>query len=74
VTGSIEGENVVATFIEDGSLQSTNGRFIWKLQNENAALARSLQQQQIAVENQQQQESSSVVLIWLFTASLATRS
>ena len=38
VTGSIDGDKVVATFIEEGSLRRTNGRFTWRLQNENAAL------------------------------------
>jgi hypothetical protein len=38
VTGSIDGDNVVATFVEDGSMRKTNGRFSWRLQNENASL------------------------------------
>ena len=38
VTGSIDGDNVVATFIENGSMRKTNGRFSWRLQNENASL------------------------------------
>lgn len=38
VTGSIDGENVVATFVEDGSMRKTDGRFSWRLQNENASL------------------------------------
>jgi len=33
VTGSIDGDNVVATFVEDGRIRKTNGRFVWKLQN-----------------------------------------
>ena len=33
VTGSIDGDNVVATFVEDGRMRKTNGRFVWKLQN-----------------------------------------
>lgn len=31
VTGSIDGDKVVATFIEDGLMRRTNGRFVWKL-------------------------------------------
>ena len=38
VTGSIDGDNVVATFVEDGSMRKTNGRFSWRLQNETASL------------------------------------
>ena len=38
VIGSIDGDKVVATFIEDGMMRRTNGRFTWTLQNENAAL------------------------------------
>jgi Domain of unknown function (DUF4388) len=38
VTGSIDGDKIVASFVEDGAKRRTNGRFIWKLQNENAAL------------------------------------
>ena len=33
VTGSIDGDKVVATFVEDGRMRKTNGRFVWKLQN-----------------------------------------
>jgi len=39
VTGSIEGDNVVATFVEDGRMRRTNGRFVWKLQNGGDQLA-----------------------------------
>lgn len=39
VTGSIDGNNVVATFVEDGSVRKTNGRFVWKLQNGGDHLA-----------------------------------
>lgn len=39
VTGSIDGDNVVATFVEDGKLRSTNGRFVWKLQSGGEQLA-----------------------------------
>ena len=38
VTGSIEGDTVLANFTEDGTARRTNGRFTWRLQNENAAL------------------------------------
>ena len=34
VTGSIDGDNVLATFIEDGRMRRTNGRFVWKLKND----------------------------------------
>ena len=39
VNGSIEGDQVVATFVEDGMTRPTNGRFIWKLKGQNAALS-----------------------------------
>ena len=39
VTGSIDGDNVVATFIEDGRTRRTNGRFVWKLRNSGDELA-----------------------------------
>jgi hypothetical protein len=39
VTGSIEGDKVVATFVEDGRRRRSNGRFVWRLQNEGDALA-----------------------------------
>ncbi len=39
VTGSIDGDKVVATFVEDGRMRRTNGRFIWKLQNGGDELA-----------------------------------
>ena len=39
VTGSIEGDKVVATFVEDGRLRRSNGRFVWRLQNGGDALA-----------------------------------
>ena len=38
VTGSIDGDKVVASFVEDGAMRKTNGRFVWRLQQENAAL------------------------------------
>lgn len=38
VTGSIEGNKVVATFVEDGRQRRSNGRFVWKLQNGGDAL------------------------------------
>ena len=39
VTGSIDGDNVIATFVEDGRMRRTNGRFVWKLQNGRDQLA-----------------------------------
>jgi Domain of unknown function (DUF4388) len=39
VTGSIEGDKVVATFVEDGRLRKSNGRFVWRLQKSGDALA-----------------------------------
>ena len=39
VNGSIEGDQVVATFVEDGMTRPTNGRFIWKVKGRNAALS-----------------------------------
>ena len=39
VTGTIEGDKVVATFIEDGRMRRSNGRFLWRLQNGGDALA-----------------------------------
>jgi hypothetical protein len=39
VTGSIDGDKVVATFVEDGSVRRTNGRFVWRLQNGGDQLA-----------------------------------
>jgi len=38
VRGSIDGDKIVATFVEDGLMRRTNGRFIWKLQNGGAGL------------------------------------
>lgn len=38
VRGSIDGDKIVATFVEDGSLRRTNGRFIWKLQSDGSGL------------------------------------
>ena len=37
LTGSVEGDKVVATFIEDGRMRRTNGRFVWKIQNDGLA-------------------------------------
>ena len=37
LTGSIEGDKVVATFIEDGRMRRTNGRFVWRVQNDGLA-------------------------------------
>ena len=39
VTGSIEGDKIVATFIEDGLMRRTNGRFVWKLKSDGAGLS-----------------------------------
>ena len=39
VTGSINGDKVVATFVEDGRMRKTNGRFVWKLKNGGDQLA-----------------------------------
>ena len=39
VRGSIEGDKVVATFVEDGHTRRSNGRFVWKLQRGGDALA-----------------------------------
>jgi hypothetical protein len=39
VTGTVEGDKVVATFVEDGRTRRTNGRFVWKLQNASDRLA-----------------------------------
>lgn len=38
VTGSIDGDKIVATFIEDGLMRRTNGRFVWKLKSDGAGL------------------------------------
>ncbi|HEX7334283.1 MAG TPA: DUF4388 domain-containing protein [Pyrinomonadaceae bacterium] len=38
VTGSIDGDKIVATFVEDGLTRRTNGRFLWKLQSDGSAL------------------------------------
>lgn len=37
VTGSIDGDRVVATFVEEGKVRKTNGRFEWTLQNDGLA-------------------------------------
>ena len=39
LTGSIEGDKVVATFVEDGRMRRTNGRFVWRVQNGGDGLA-----------------------------------
>ncbi|HKV33228.1 MAG TPA: hypothetical protein VJP89_02875 [Pyrinomonadaceae bacterium] len=39
VKGSIDGDKVVATFTEDGRMRRTNGRFVWKLQNDGDGLS-----------------------------------
>lgn len=37
VTGSIDGDKVVATFVEEGAMRKTNGRFAWRLQRDGLA-------------------------------------
>jgi hypothetical protein len=37
VTGTIDGDRVLATFVEDGKMRQTNGRFVWKLNNDRLA-------------------------------------
>lgn len=37
LTGSIEGDKVVATFIEDGRMRRTNGRFVWRVHSDGLA-------------------------------------
>lgn len=37
VTGSIDGDKVVATFVEDGRTRRTNGRFVWRVQHDGLA-------------------------------------
>jgi len=39
VRGSIEGDKVIATFVEEGRARRSNGRFVWKLQRGGEALA-----------------------------------
>jgi len=39
LTGSIDGDRVVATFVEDGRMRRTNGRFVWRLQSSGDGLA-----------------------------------
>ena len=38
VSGSIDGDKVVATFTESGTLRKTNGRFVWRIQSAGAGL------------------------------------
>ena len=38
LTGSIDGDKIVATFVEDGSMRRSNGRFVWKLQTDGTGL------------------------------------
>lgn len=33
LTGSIDGDEIVATFVEDGLMRRSNGRFVWRLQS-----------------------------------------
>jgi hypothetical protein len=37
MTGSIEDDKVVATFVENGRMRRTNGRFVWRVQNDGLA-------------------------------------
>jgi hypothetical protein len=37
MTGSIEDDKVVATFVEDGRMRRTKGRFVWRVQNDGLA-------------------------------------
>ncbi|HXQ69111.1 MAG TPA: hypothetical protein VN844_01375 [Pyrinomonadaceae bacterium] len=39
VKGSIDGDKVTATFIEDGRTRRTNGRFVWKLRHSGDGLS-----------------------------------
>lgn len=39
VKGSIDGDKVVATFVEDGRIRRTNGRFVWRLHSSGDGLA-----------------------------------
>lgn len=39
MTGTIDGDKVVATFTEDGRTRRTNGRFVWRVQNGGDGLA-----------------------------------
>ena len=38
MTGSIEGDKIIATFVEDGRKRRSNGRFVWTLQSGGDAL------------------------------------
>ena len=38
VVGSIDGNKVIATFVENGALRKTGGRFVWQIQNAGAGL------------------------------------
>ena len=39
LTGTISGDKVVATFVEDGRTRRTNGRFVWRVQSDGDRLA-----------------------------------
>lgn len=39
LTGSIDGDKIVATFVEDGLMRRSNGRFVWKLQSGGTGLS-----------------------------------
>ena len=38
VTGSIDGDSVHATFLEQGGVRRTNGRFVWRIENAGGGL------------------------------------
>lgn len=38
VSGSINGDKVVASFVENGAMRKTNGRFVWRIQSAGAGL------------------------------------
>ena len=38
VSGSINGDKVVASFVENGAMRKTNGRFVWRIQSAGGGL------------------------------------
>lgn len=38
VTGSVNGDEVLATFVEEGASRRSSGNFVWKIQNDGAGL------------------------------------
>jgi hypothetical protein len=38
LTGSIDGETLIATFVEDGALRETNGSVVWRIQKRGKRL------------------------------------